>query len=126
MRKVIAMVPHRKIVSHIPKASLGAASMLISFELGLSLLIGYFLAAFLAGPATKQEGRFKSLIFTIRQYRVHLHHWLLSLTILSLAVLFNFFVITPGIFYGLLGGVMFQGIVNYKDWKKIVTKQSQP
>lgn len=124
MMKVIARVPHRKIASYMPKASLGGAFLLISFELGLSLLIGYFLATLLAGPATKQEGRFKSLIFTIRRYRVHLHHWLLSLTILSLAVLFNFFVITPGIFYGLLGGVMFQGIVNYKDWRKIITKQS--
>lgn len=113
----------RQIVTHIPKASLGVVSMLISFELGLSLLIGYFLATFFAGAATKQQGRLKSLIFSIRQYRVHLHHWLLSLAVLSLALVFNFFVIAPVLFYGFLGGITIQGIVNYQDWKQVVMRE---
>lgn len=123
MKRLRLQLRKRQIAPHIPKASLGAASMLISFELGLSLLIGYFLATFFAGAATKQQGRFKSLIFSIRQYRVHVHHWLLSLAILSLALVFNFFVIAPVLFYGFLSGITIQGIVNYQDWKQVVMRE---
>lgn len=108
---------------NLPKASLGAASMLVSFELGLSLLIGYFIATFFAGSATKQQGRLKSLIFTIKQYRIHLHHWLLASTILAFAFVFNFFVLAPVLFYGFLGGVTIQGIFSYQDWKQVVMRE---
>lgn len=103
--------------------SLGAVPMLISLELGLSLLAGYFLAKFFSGSGAKQRGRLGSLVFGISGYQVHLHHWLVSAAILLLAFTFNVVVLGPSVFYGFLGGVMAQGIVNYEDWRQVVWRQ---
>ena len=116
-------IQKKYITSNLPKASLGAVSMLISFELGVSLLIGYFLATFFAGSSTKQQGRLKSLIFTIKQYRIHLHHWLLAFTILLFAFVFNFFILAPVLFYGFLGGITIQGIFSYQDWRQVIMRE---
>lgn len=97
--------------------------MLISLELGLSLLAGYFLAKFFSGSSVKQPGRFGSLVFDVSGYRVHLHHWLVSGAILALAFTFNVFVFGPSLFYGFLGGVMAQGIVSYEDWRQVIWRE---
>ena len=127
MRRLISRirqrVPKKDLVSVVPKASLGALPMLISFELGLSLIVGYFTARFFAGEKTAEQGRLPSLAFGVKNYRIHLHHWLVFLGIFVAAAIANFFVVAPLLFYGFLGGVIFQGVVHYDDWIKIVSRQ---
>jgi hypothetical protein len=126
MRRLIFRIRQRVstkgLVLTIPKASLGALPMFISFELGLSLIVGYFTARYFAGEKTAEQGRLPSLTFDIKNYRIHLHHWLVFLGIFAAAVVANFFV-APLLFYGFLGGVIFQGVLYYDDWTKIVSKQ---
>lgn len=110
-------------MKHAAKMSLGAVPMLISLELGLALLAGYFLAKFFSGPQVKQQGRFGSLVFDVSGYRVHLHHWVLSAAVLLVAFTLNVAVLGPSVFYGFLGGVMAQGIVNYEDWRQVVWRR---
>jgi MFS family permease len=99
------------------------ALTLISLQLGLGIILGYFTARFLAGKKTGQPGIIKSLAFQIGDYRLHLHHWLLSLGVLVFALLFNLFY--SHFFYGFIGGWVIQGIFSYKDWKKILIKKNE-
>ena len=103
--------------------SLTIALALISLELGLGIIFGYFTARLLAGKQTGQQGKIKSLAFQIGNYKLHLHHWLLSLGVLVFAFLFNLFY--SHFFYGFIGGWIVQGIFSYKDWKKILIKRSK-
>ena len=101
---------------------LGLAPMFISFELGLSMFLGYVAADFIAGKNTGDQGRVRNMVFHIRSYRVHLHHWLLFLFLLLGIYFFNIFLFSPKIFYGFLGGVAVQGVLDYSDWTKIIKK----
>jgi len=106
--------------------SLGALSvMVISFSLGASLIIGYFVARFFAGSKAKEKGRFPSIAFTVRGYKVHIHHWLSFSSILAAALIFQFSILPQEIFYGFFGGIVFQGITFYEDWRQVIKKEKQ-
>jgi len=51
--------------------------MLISFELGISMVFGYLVARFFAGSKANAQGKIPSLVIRFRTHKVHLHHWLL-------------------------------------------------
>jgi len=99
------------------------ALALISLQLGLGIILGYFTARFLAGKQTGHQGIIKSLAFRVGNYKLHLHHWLLSLGVLAFAFFFNFFHFH--FFYGFIGGWVIQGIFSYKDWKRILSKERE-
>ena len=103
--------------------SLTIALALISLQLGLGIIFGYFTARFLAGKKAGQQGIIKSLTFQFGDYKLHLHHWLLSFGVLAFAFFFNLFHFH--FFYGFIGGWVFQGVFSYKDWKKILIKRNQ-
>ena len=95
MRRIVAKISRRQIMQAFPKASLGALPMLISFELGFALFAGYFAAHFFAGQKTSERGRIPSLVFDMGDWRVHLHHWLVFLSIFFVAAIASFFVVSP-------------------------------
>jgi len=106
--------------------SLGAISvMLISFSLGASLIIGYIVARLVAGSKAKERGYFPSIAFSLRGYKIHMHHWLMFASVLIAAVVFQFSVFTHEIFYGFLGGVVIHGITFYEDWRQVIKKEKQ-
>jgi len=109
-----------------PKFALGLVPWLISIELAVSLFVGYFISVVFAGSRTKAKNRSKvpSVVFRFRQYRIHLHHWLLFLSVMITAMTLHFFILTPFLFYGFLGGVVAQGVFHYEDWRTIVEKVS--
>ena len=125
MRGIVAKIPRKEIMASFPKASLGALPMLISVELGFALLAGYFAARYFASDKTSgpNRGNIPSVIFTVCQWRVHLHHWFLFLGIFVAAAIANFFLVAPFVFYGFLGGVIAQGLLHYDDWPRIVSRQ---
>ena len=125
MRRIVAKISRRQIMQAMPKASLGALPMLISFELGFALLAGYFASQWVAGQKTSEQGRLPSLVFTVGDWRVHLHHWLVFLGIFIAAAIASFFIVSPFVFYGFLGGVIVQGLAHYDDWPHIVSKQKK-
>ena len=96
--------------------------MLISVELGISMIIGYFAARFIAGHREKATGRFPNLAFRFRNYKIHVHHWIVFSNVLAVTLILHVFVATPYIFYGFLGGVVAQGVLHYGDWREFVVK----
>jgi len=97
---------------------------LISLQIYLGIILGYSLGRFLSGKKTGCSGKIKSIILRIGSYRLHLHHWLLSLAILILNLLTTFFLPFPQFSLSFLGGLMIQGIFCYPDWHKILVRQS--
>jgi len=94
----------------------------ISFEIFLGILFGYFFGKLFSGQKTGQPGKVKSIILGIGRYRVHLHHWVLSTGILILNLLGGVFLPFPKFSLSFLGGLAIQGILCYSDWHKIVIK----
>lgn len=94
----------------------------VSLELGLSLLTGYIAALVVAGPKSRMRGRIPSFILKFKQYRVHLHHWLTFSSVFGASMALHFSLVHPLLFYGILGGVIAQGILHYEDWHVVVQK----
>lgn len=91
-------------------------------EVYLGIVLGYFAGKFGGGKKFGQVGIVKSVIFNIGNYKLHLHHWLIGLGILTSAVWYSFLPF-PQLSFGFLGGLAFQGIVCYSDWYKILIRQ---
>lgn len=107
------------------KVLLGAPAIALTFlslQAFFGAVLGYFLAKFVAGRDTGSPGKIKSLSFNIGSYRVHLHHWLFGSMVLIPAVYYNFLPFYQ-LSFGLLGGIIFQGIYSYSDWHKILMRR---
>jgi len=106
-----------------PKFLLGLPVALFSVEIYLGALAGYFLSKYLSAREVGEKNRWwKSVVFGVGNYRLHLHHWLYSLAILILGLYYNFLPF-PQLSYGFLGGVVFQGIISYPDWYRILIRR---
>jgi hypothetical protein len=123
MRQWLSPAQPIRFFARFPRATMSIVPMLISVELGISMIVGYVAARFIAGREEKATGRFPNLILPIKNYNIHLHHWLVFLHILVVTLILHFFVVTPHIFYGFLGGVVAQGVLYYDDWTEIISRR---
>ena len=89
----------------------------------LSWLIGFLASKYLAGKSVGERGKVRSVVIPLRRWGVHLHHWLYSLFLISLSFTTGMHFLTPEITYGLLGGLVFQGIYCYGDWHVILVSR---
>ncbi|MBI4295679.1 MAG: hypothetical protein HY667_01035 [Chloroflexi bacterium] len=86
----------------------------------VSWLVGFVTAKFGGGKQEGRSGRIKSIVLSWRRYQVHLHHWILGSLASAVCALKGFYIMSPELFYGFLGGLVFQGIYCYSDWHRIV------
>lgn len=91
----------------------------------LSWLLGFLTSRYTAGNAVGEQGKLKSIVIPFRKWTIHIHHWLYSLFLMGLSATTGMYFLTPTINYGLLGGLVFQGIYCYSDWHVIVTSRQQ-
>jgi hypothetical protein len=91
----------------------------------LSWLIGFLASKYMAGKSVGERGKVRSVVIPLRRWGVHLHHWLYSLFLISLSFTTGMHFLTPEITYGLLGGLVFQGIYCYGDWHVILVSRHQ-
>ena len=102
---------------------------LISYENSLLILenrlTGFFLASKLvAGKSVSKRGKLKSIVIPIQKWGIHLHHWLYSLLLIILSSVTGMHFVSPEVTYGLLGGLVFQGIYCYGDWHVILINRN--
>ncbi len=94
----------------------GVISLYVSVLFCFGIIVGYVFAKYLSV-------RVKSVEFSFSNYKIHLHHWLLSslaLAAILITGIHNFF---PVFALGFGGGFVFQGIYCYGDWYKILKKK---
>ena len=84
-----------------------------------------FLATkYLSGRTDGKQGIVRSIVIPWRNYRLHIHHWLLALIVGGVFAVAGFCVLTPEIFYGGLSAIVFQGIYCYEDWYRIIKRRN--
>lgn len=95
---------------------------LVSLELYLGIIIGYFCGKFFAG---KYDGyqRIKSVFLNLGQYRLHLHHWLISLVLLVFGSVYNLFPIFPQFCFAFLGGLIIQDLYLDGNWRRVIFRR---
>ena len=81
---------------------------------------GFLIAKYLGGKTDGERGRLRSFFIPLGKRKIHLHHWLISSWIMVFALLKGVFLVSPEVFLGFLGGLVFQGIYYYTDWYKIL------
>ena len=116
MRELIQKIKkNKKILLSIPVA-------FISLEIYFGILIGYFAGKFFAG---KYDGyqRIKSIFINIGNYKIHIHHWILSLVVGIVGATYNLFPFFPQFCFGVLGGLIIQEIYLDENWRKILIKK---
>ncbi len=89
----------------------------------LGCAAGFAVCKLCGGAEAGIQGRVRSIIIPLRSYEIHLHHWLLSVIAASTSVVQGFFLIAPGLFYGVLGGLILQGVFCYSDWHRVVRRR---
>jgi hypothetical protein len=87
------------------------------------MVIGYVAAKIFSGKEEKDRGIIPSVVFSVRGYNIHLHHWFIAIGAMVAAFWLNFFLFSPVVFYGFLGGIAVQGIFQYDDWRKVITRR---
>ena len=100
-------------------------AIMLGYLFLLSWLIGFLASKYVAGKSVGERGKVRSVVIPLRRWGVHLHHWLYSLFLISLSFSTGMHFLTPEITYGLLGGLVFQGIYCYGDWHVILVSRHQ-
>jgi len=98
------------------KFILGVSVVLFSVKAYLGGVFGYFFAKFFA-PKTG------SLIFELGDYKLHLHHWLVSTVALALAITYDVGPLMNQLFLGFMSGVIYEGISSYSDWHRVLIRK---
>ena len=97
-----------------------AAGIVFGYLSFISWAVGFLIAKYLGGKTVGERGRLRSFFIPLGKRKIHLHHWLISSWIMIFALLKGVFLISPEVFFGFLGGLVFQGIYYYTDWYKIL------
>jgi hypothetical protein len=103
--------------------SLVPAGFSLGYLFYLGCAAGFAVCKVCGGTESGLQGRVRSIIIPIRSHELHLHHWLLSAVATTTSAIHGFSLVTPGLFYGVLGGLMLQGILCYNDWHRIVKRR---
>ena len=101
-----------------------AASIMLGYLFLLSWLLGFLATKHVAGKSVGERGKVRSIIIPFRGWAIHLHHWLYSLCLIGFSSATGTHFLTPAITYGLLGGLVFQGIYCYSDWHIILNSRT--
>ena len=86
----------------------------------LSWLLAFLACKYLASKSVGERGKVRSIVIPFRRWKIHLHHWVCSLGLAGASFVTDINFLTPAITYGLLAGLVFQGIYCYGDWHRIL------
>ncbi len=125
--------PHKRSMNKMKKFILPGTALLVSFYgslvLGIGAIIGYIGTEIFCKKYIETK-KVKMVIFNVKNWEVHLHHWLTAGAFILSAYFFGFINSIPVLFVGILGGLVFHDIhtdkkfrKNDKSWYHIVYKK---
>ncbi|HNT29462.1 MAG TPA: hypothetical protein PKL83_00740 [bacterium] len=94
----------------------------MSRKMFVGVLSGYAFAKLISGKKAGEEGAVHSVSFTVKKKKVHIHHWLHLSVIL---VILNHLAIYSSLIYGLLYGMIAQGLTYSDRYQFIYPVSSQ-
>jgi len=102
-------------------------AIVVSYLAVVSWFTGFLIAKYGGGKVEGMQGRVRSIMIPLGRHKLHLHHWLICSGLIVVGIVRNFFLfLPPEMFFGLLGGLAFQGIYCYSDWHRIVFRKHSP
>ena len=103
--------------------SIVVATVTVGYIFVFSWLAGHLAGKLGGGKEDGQTGRVKSIVIPIGKWKLHLHHWLCSLSLMSASAASGYYLFGPHVTYGFLGGLAFQGIYCYSDWHRVLIRK---
>lgn len=98
-----------------------ATCMLLGYLSFIAWSVGFLLSKYLGGKEVGSQGKVKSYFIPLGNYRIHLHHWLLSSgIIIAFTVFKGAYLLPSSLVYGFFGAIIFHGIYSYNDWYKVL------
>lgn len=105
--------------------SLAFAGLLFGYLFLVSWLPSFLMCKYLSADREGEPSRIRSIIIPVGKWKMHFHHWLCSLGLAGVSSTTGYYFVNPAITYGMLGGLVFQGIYCYSDWNRIVFRRGQ-
>ncbi len=100
--------------------SLAVLTVVIGYAFVVSWVLGIAAGRFGGGKSVGERGRIRSVIIPLGKWKLHFHHWLVSLGLIGFSSAYGYHLMSAHITYGILGGLAFHGIYSYSDWYKVV------
>ncbi len=85
-------------------------SAIISLPATLGAIFGYYLGEHFTKKMFEGKTKLKPLLVEIKNFRLHFHHWFLSLLTIISVVLSGYYKLVPLSIYGFLGGILIEDI----------------
>ena len=101
------------------------ATIIYGYLFLVSWFLGFLASRYASGKSVGERGKVGSIVIPFRRWAVHFHHWLYSLCLIGFSTTSGIHFLSPAITYGLLGGLVFQGIYCYSDWHIILIGRHQ-
>jgi hypothetical protein len=102
-------------------------AIVVSYLAMVSWFAGFLIAKYGGGKREGMRGKVRSIMVPVGRYKLHLHHWLICLVLIAIAMMRSFyFFLPPEIFFSFMGGVAFQGVYCYSDWRRIIHRRRSP
>ncbi len=86
----------------------------------LASWVSFLVTKYLGSKETGKRSKIPSITLPLGLYKIHLHHWLISSTIIAIALVKGSWLLPTEVFYGFLSGIVWQGVYCYDDWHKVV------
>jgi len=93
------------------------SSALFSHIFALGMAISYLFTLWFCNNFV-DAGKINPMIFNIKNWQIHFHHWLLGGSLFALALNFS---LSP-IYLGLCGGIMLHDFYHDKDWHRVLKR----
>ena len=97
------------------------ASFYASIVFAIGAIVGYIVIEIYCKKLLK-TGKVRMLIFNLKGWEIHLHHWVLGVLVIFGAYILNILYSLPVIFLGTIGGLIFHDIYTDKKWRKTTNK----
>ena len=110
---------HTKVKMFFPAIVL-VASFRYSFLFTTGIIVGYITCKILCLYFV-HNGKINSIFLDYGKWKVHLHHWIIGIIILAVALVLDHFYL-PTFFAGAVCGMIIQDIYDYNDWHKVIVK----
>lgn len=96
-----------------------------SLQAFFGMICGYFISKIYTEKIAKKTFLPASIYLPLwKNYRFKLHHWIYSLSILALILIFQPAKFSHPLFLGTLGGIAYHDFVTDSQWKKIIYKKT--
>lgn len=104
---------------------LTTVAIVVSYLALVGWLTGFLIGKYGGGKREGMKGRVRSIMVPVGNHKLHLHHWLICSALMVVAVVRSFyFFLPPEIFLSFMGGLAFQGVYSYSDWRRIIHRRS--